>query len=85
MFPIKNYKYEIPQGNHLGAFGTIRKHDIHTGIDLYCEKDTPIYAIENGIIIAIEWFTGPSINIPWWNDTKAIAIKSKSGTVILMV
>ncbi len=34
MFPLQNYKYEIPTGDHLGAFGTTRKHDVHTGVDL---------------------------------------------------
>lgn len=81
MFPLKNYQYEIPTGDHLGAFGTTRKHDIHTGIDLYCDENTPVYSIEDGEIIAIEWFTGPSVNMPWWNDTQALAIKGKSGII----
>ena len=81
MFPLKNYKYEIPQGEHLGAFGTPRKYDTHTGIDLYCNMGDRVHAIEDGEILAIEWFTGPKINMPWWNDTQAIAIKGKSGII----
>lgn len=81
MFPLQNYKYEIPTGNHFGAFGTTRKYDIHTGVDLYCNEDTEVFAIEDGEIISIEWFTGPSVNMPWWNDTQAIGIKGKSGII----
>jgi hypothetical protein len=37
--------------------------------------------MEEGEIIAIEWFTGVPVNMPWWNDTQAVAIKGKSGTI----
>ena len=26
---------DIPVGNHFGSFGVQRKHDYHTGVDLY--------------------------------------------------
>jgi hypothetical protein len=45
-FPLKNYKYEIPTGNHFGAFGTTRKFDIHTGVDLYCNEGDEVFAME---------------------------------------
>jgi hypothetical protein len=35
--------------------------------------------MESGKIIAIDWFTGPSINMPWWNDTRAVYIEGESG------
>lgn len=81
MFPIKNYNYNLPNKADLGAFGTPRKFDVHTGIDLYCNENEEIFAIEDGIIIAIEWFTGSKVDMPWWNDTQAIAIKGKSGVI----
>jgi murein DD-endopeptidase MepM/ murein hydrolase activator NlpD len=81
MFPLKDYKYSIPTGTDLGAFGVSRKFDIHTGVDLYCEPFADVIAIEDGEIIAIEWFTGEVVDMPWWNDTKAIAVKGKSGTI----
>lgn len=81
MFPLKNYKYDLPTGDELGAFGTERKHDIHTGIDLYCEMGDNVFAIEDGEIVAIEWFTGPKVNMPWWNNTQAVAVKGKSGVI----
>ncbi len=81
MFPLKNYIYTIPTGDELGAFGVTRKHDIHTGVDLYCEAGDEVFAIEKGEIISIEFFTGPSVNMPWWNDTQAVGIKGKSGII----
>lgn len=81
IFPLKSYKYEIPTGEALGAFGVTRKFDIHTGVDLYCTENDEVFAMEKGVIVAIEWFTGPSINMPWWNDTQAVAIMGLSGVI----
>jgi len=80
-FPLDNYKYQIPTGEDLGAFGVFRKFDRHTGVDLYCEHGDDVLAMEDGEIIAIEWFTGPSVNMPWWNDTMAVAVKGESGII----
>lgn len=79
MFPLKNYQYQIPEGHHPGAFGTERKHDIHTGVDLYCQEGETVYAIEDGIVVAVEPFTGEIAGFPWWNDTYAMAIQGPSG------
>ncbi len=81
MFPLKNYKHEVPLGDDLGAFGVIRKHDIHTGIDLYCNEGDEVYAIEDGEVLAIKPFTGEIAGFPWWNDTYAVAVKGKSGVI----
>jgi len=69
IFPLKDYKHEIPTGDALGAFGVTRKHDMHTGVDLYCNEGDEVRAMCDGQIVAIEWFTGPSVQMPWWNDT----------------
>jgi hypothetical protein len=75
---LKKYSY-IPNGP--GMFGYVRKHDIHTGVDLYCEPGSIVYAIENGVVVAIEDFTGPEADSPWWNSTKAILIEGTSGVI----
>lgn len=77
-FPIdKHITLEsIPSANRFGAY---RKHDVHTGVDLFCEPGTPVYAIEKGVITDISWFTGALVDMPWWNDTKALAIEGKTG------
>ncbi len=74
----------IPEGDHRGAFGAIRKHDIHTGVDLYCPNDAEIFTVEGGKVVSIENFTGPNADdpSPWWNDTKAVLIKGESGVVL---
>lgn len=70
----------IPKGpKHPGAFGIERHEHVHTGVDLYTAHGTPVRAIETGKIIAVEWFTGPSINMPWWNDTRAVYIEGNTG------
>jgi len=58
MFPIKNYKYQIPTGEELGAFGVTRKHDVHTGVDMYCEQGDEVVAMEDGIVVAVEFLLG---------------------------
>jgi len=70
----------IPIGkNHPGSFGVDRHHDVHTGVDLYAPYGCPVRAIESGKIIQIEWFTGSKINMPWWNNTRAVYIEGKTG------
>ncbi len=67
-----------------GWFGTIRKHDVHTGIDLYCDIGSKVVAVEEGEVIRIEAFTGPNAEdpSPWWNDTQAVLVKGASGVVV---
>ena len=72
-----NYKFDLPKPFvDPGGFGTIRKYDIHTGIDLYCQDGDSVFAIEDGVVIAIEDFTGESAGSPWWEQTQAVVIKS---------
>jgi hypothetical protein len=71
----------VPVGKHPGAFGAVRKHDRHCGVDLYCPALTEVYAVEEGIVVSVEDFTGPAANCPWWLPTKAIKIEGESGVV----
>jgi murein DD-endopeptidase MepM/ murein hydrolase activator NlpD len=75
--PLDPMPAEIPGKDHPGGFGTYRKHDIHTGIDLYCEPNAAVYAIESGTVVAIVGFTGPSVHSPWWHETDAVIVKSR--------
>jgi len=77
MIPIENFIYP----DDVGKFGTIRKYDVHTGIDLYCEKGSKVHAIEGGIVANIIDFTGNDAGSPWWNSTKAVLIEGKSGVI----
>ncbi len=71
----------IPIGNHPGAFGYRRKHDIHSGVDLYCAEGSYVFPVEIGIVKAISPFTGPKAGFPWWLDTWNVAIEGKTGVV----
>lgn len=81
MIPVIS-THPIPKHDDPGAFGTIRKFDIHTGIDIYCNNGDQVIAIEDGIVIAIEAFTGPHADSPWWNDTWALLIEGTSGVLV---
>jgi murein DD-endopeptidase MepM/ murein hydrolase activator NlpD len=65
-----------------GRFGTVRRHDIHTGVDLYCDPGAAVLAMEEGLVINIEPFTGPEAESPWWNSTQAILVKGASGVLV---
>ncbi len=73
---FNNLQIPIPQGTDAGAFGAVRKHDIHTGIDLYVPENTSVYALDDGIVIDISVFTGQlaSPTSPWWNETYAVIV-----------
>lgn len=80
-FPLKDWNGIIPMGNHPGSFSSTRKHDIHTGVDLYTHKEASVYAMEDGKVIAIEDYTGPNAQSPWWLPTKALLVESESGVI----
>jgi len=73
---------EIPVGNHVGAFGAKRRHDIHKGVDLYCPTGSIVRAVEDGRVVDIRWFTGEKAGCPWWNDTMAVSVEGESGVVV---
>lgn len=62
-----------------GRFGAIRRHDIHTGIDLYCPEGSQVAAIEDGQVIAVLPFTGPDAESPWWHPTDAVMVEDDDG------
>ncbi len=85
IWPLPGAEMIVPGAMpHPGSFGAIRKFDIHTGIDLYCELQQSVLAVEDGEIVLIENFTGAHAipSSPWWNDTQAILIEGDSGVVV---
>lgn len=65
-----------------GCFAAIRKHDMHTGIDLYCDPGAKVRACEPGLVVAIEDFTGARAGSPWWRDTQAVLVEGESGVIV---
>jgi murein DD-endopeptidase MepM/ murein hydrolase activator NlpD len=72
----------LPLPPHPGAFGVRRLHHFHEGIDLYCPVGTPVMAVEDGMVVLRQNFTGPKAHSPWWHDTEALLIEGKSGVVV---
>lgn len=69
--PLKSFN--IPNSKSPNSFGAIRKHDIHTGVDLFCEEKDEVFSIYDGIVVSIEQFTGFDES-PWWNDTYSVLV-----------
>jgi murein DD-endopeptidase MepM/ murein hydrolase activator NlpD len=73
----------LPLGpDHPGAFGFVRKHHVHEGVDLYTEDGAEVSAVEDGIVVNIEPFTGPKAGFPHWLDTDAVLVEGESGVVV---
>lgn len=71
----------IPVSGHPGAFSTQRKHEKHTGVDLYAEDGERVTAVESGRVVGIEHFTGEWDNSPWWNNTDCVLVEGPTGVV----
>jgi hypothetical protein len=62
LFPLESCT-GIPAHPHPGAFAARRRHDVHTGVDLYCSEGEPVLAVEDGDVVNVEPFTGsPSLS-----------------------
>lgn len=77
-----NIQLKIKETPNHGRFGAIRRFDKHCGVDIYCDEGEIVYAIEEGEVINICNFTGIKAGSEWWNDTKAVLIKGKSGVIL---
>lgn len=76
-----NHETEIPLGTHPGAFGTVRRCHIHEGVDLYGQPGAPVYAMEAGVVVARQAFTGEAAGSPWWADTECLLVEGECGVL----
>jgi phosphopantothenoylcysteine decarboxylase len=67
---------------HPGWFGSVRRHDIHAGFDLYCRELKSVYSFEDGEVVSIGDFTGEEVGSPWWYRTQYVSVKGKSGIIV---
>lgn len=65
-----------------GLFGAERKHDIHTGVDFYCNSGEQVKCLEEGVVQNIFTFTGEEVGTPWWNHTEAVVVNTGSRTYV---
>ncbi len=80
-FPLKTCN-GIPDKGHPGSFACQRKHEKHTGVDLYCKDKELVHAVEDGTVVGKEGFTGPQVESPWWNDTDCLLVEGATGVVV---
>jgi murein DD-endopeptidase MepM/ murein hydrolase activator NlpD len=66
---------------HPGSFGYARKGSRHTGVDLYTDLGAEVRAVESGVVVGIEHFTGEWDASPWWNNTDCVMVKGISGVI----
>ena len=85
LFP-ENITWDIPKYPHLGSFGAHRRHDRHTGVDIYVPDGTPVYALENCRIADVSYFTGPNALPPcdWWEETWAVTVQNENSNDYLL-
>lgn len=79
-FPLERCN-GIPINHHPGAFGYHRRKNHHTGVDLYCKDNEPVFAVEAGTVVHIEKFTGPSVGHEWWEETWGVMVEGASGVI----
>jgi hypothetical protein len=71
----------VPVGEHPGAFGVTRRGHRHTGVDLYTKPGMAVHAVESGVVVGIEQFTGARDGSPWYEDTWCVLVEGRSGVV----
>lgn len=81
-WPLRASRPPVPERPHPGAFGTVRRHDVHTGVDLYCPEGELVTAVEPGIVTFLQLFTGPRAESPWWEETWCVGVEGPSGVVV---
>lgn len=81
-WPLPNVKPAVPEAPAPGAFGAVRKHDVHTGVDLYCDELELVTAVEPGLVYFVKHFTGARAGSPWWYPTMCVGVEGPSGVVV---
>ena len=80
-WPLHHQRPRVPTGDEPGAFGTLRKHDRHTGVDLYCPEGTVVLAMAEGVVLSKMQFTGPPES-PWWRETWALLVRNDHSVIL---
>lgn len=83
IWPLFEQKPNLPTEGSVGSFAHKRSYYYHPGVDLYCGEGQEIVAVEDGIVVNVEIFTGPSADptSPWWNETWGVLVEGASGVL----
>ncbi len=74
-------KFCVPRQGDPGAFMFRRNHSIHTGVDIYAAEFTPVYAVEESVVVSVGQFTGTAVGSKWYRDTGFVMAEGASGVV----
>lgn len=76
------FKWDFPE-NKQNHFGAVRKHDIHTGVDIFAPEGTDVLSVADGKVVQVGYFTGPNAKYvsPWWNETFYVMIENPDGYI----
>lgn len=77
----ESFRDYLPKFYEPGAFGAIRRFDVHEGVDIYTYANAPVYAVEDGVVTATYVFTGKKAKCEWWNETWCVKVEGKSGVI----
>lgn len=82
-WPLRNKQPKLPFVGAVGDFAFRRSFYYHPGVDLYCPDLEPVQAMEDGVIVHTERFTGTDAkpSSPWWLDTWSIMVEGESGVI----
>lgn len=80
LWPLPGAKRALSKDD--GAFGFRRKHEVHTGVDLYCSEGQEVCAVADGRVLLETEFTGDRAGSPWWNPTRAVLIEHDGRVVV---
>ena len=78
---VMSFSEYLPTFSEPGAFGALRKHDRHEGVDIYCVEGASVFAVEDGEVVDSYQYTGEAAACGWWKDTWCIKVKGRSGVV----
>jgi len=82
--PFRDCELRLPLGtgqrNALGSEESLFPGYLKCGIDLVCNPNTPVYALEDGFVIGTESFFNNKTK-PWITSSKALFVSSQFGSV----
>ncbi|MCX6154372.1 MAG: M23 family metallopeptidase [Candidatus Kapabacteria bacterium] len=76
----ESYENKLPEPGEMGSFWEDREDRYHCGIDLYCDEDAIVLAIESGLVINKTEFTSYN-KTPYHETTYSVLIKSKENVI----
>lgn len=82
-WPLLDKTPALPAVGAVGDFAFRRSFYHHPGTDIYCGDKQQVVAIEDGVVVHFEHFTGANANppSPWWHDTWAVLVEGASGVI----